>query len=161
MNAYAQTPPRDRRQGRRLLTMRNTMYVALVVLVAFTLISVASELRKPVPGEFGRLYEARPTTTVAAKPQPVVIPEGKIVEYTNADPLSIETMNREEILGVTNPVNPVAAARDEQVRASIQAAQAFPAPEEKLSLDANEAKPKKARFAISGGAGGIYTAPAQ
>ena len=156
-------PLRDRRQGRRLLTTKNALWTLLGLFVLFAAVSIASEFRSSKPGSFGRLYERREIGAPKAERVPAVVVEAPVQEETYADPLRLDTINREEVLGVTNPVNTKAAERDAWLQQQqISGAQTIPAPEQKLGFHGPEsAEHRRARFAISGGATGVRTAPAQ
>jgi hypothetical protein len=149
---------RDRRRGRRLLTLRNSTWAAAIALVLFAGISISSELGDRKSGEYGRLYAKRAAEAANARPQPTVITEAPQTPATEirddqfADPLRIEAQQKEAILGADNiGLDPRA-----QLQPSDEYVQNFE-PEQKLSLN-NDGQHKKARFVITGGAGGVYTA---
>lgn len=146
---------RDRRRGRRLLTLRNSTWAAAIALVLFAGISISSELGDRKSGDYGRLYAKRAAEAANARPQPTVITEApqpsEIRDEQFADPLRIEAQQKEAFLGVDNiELDPRA-----QLQPSEEYLQNFE-PEQKLSL--NNTGQKKARFVITGGAGGVYTA---
>jgi hypothetical protein len=145
--------PRDRRSGKRILTLRNAIISALALLAIFTTVTMTSELRGTPKDEFGRLYQQRIPEPGAARPEPVVIEEGpQISDATAADPLRVETIQKEHYLGVNNvTLDP---------RASLPVDPAFKTefePEQKLALGATGKRSEKSRFVITGGAAGVYT----
>lgn len=151
----------ERRQGKRILTLKNSLRATVVVLIAFTAISVASEFRGTESGQLGRLYQKRPAVTQlqVEKPQVIVKEAPGVTDQDLADPLTVEAMRREQILGVTgsDPLDP----RDprDQVQLSSTAEYLTPEfrPADPLDLNSSKAEKGKARFAIEGGAGGVYT----
>lgn len=159
-------PVRDRRKGKRILTAKNAMYVFGALLLSFTVISAASEFHRDTPGEFGRLYQERPHSSgVAAAPTSTVVVKeaAPVPEKTFADPMNLDTINREQVLGVQNPVNTTAAERDAWLRTQ-ESAQAQTIAGGHGTLGFHDATPtltpRRARFAISGGAGGVSVATA-
>ncbi|HUP65077.1 MAG TPA: hypothetical protein VM557_07340 [Thermoanaerobaculia bacterium] len=93
-------PPRDRRRRRRLLTKRNVGITLAVLLVAFLGISLYFESKSPSDG-YGRLYRERSMATELPEPKPFeVVQETDIHERRGANPLLVEGMRRQEILGV-------------------------------------------------------------
>jgi len=115
-------PIRDRRQRRRILTMRNLGGAAIVLVVLFLVVTIYSEMRKPAPNQYGRLFshEMAKSDIAEPKPQLEVIPEGTVGDQTAADPMLIAPAAREQYLGVTAPPTPAApvqaTAADEFVR---------------------------------------------
>ncbi|MEA2489486.1 MAG: hypothetical protein QOH21_1278, partial [Acidobacteriota bacterium] len=96
-------PIRDRRQSKRYLTLRNFGIAAVVLLVAFLLITIRSERRGVGPGDYGRLYHSEmPDAVKVAKPVEVVR-DGtpSVPDETAADPTLVEPMGRAQWLGDT------------------------------------------------------------
>ena len=92
-------PARDRRRRRRLLTKRNVAIGLGVLLVAFLGISLYFE-SKSSEG-YGRLYRERAMSTELPEPKPFEVVQGTdIEERRGANPLLVEGMRRQEILGV-------------------------------------------------------------
>lgn len=93
----------ERRQRTRILTLKNAGYTALVVGVLFVIASVASELRDTTSGRYGRLYGNEMTKSAsplaAQEPSKGELPT--VAEATHADPMLIESAQREAYLGVT------------------------------------------------------------
>jgi hypothetical protein len=146
----------DRRQGKRILTLKNSAKVGAVAIVLFAAISVFSEFRKTKPGELGRLYEKRPAVAEleVAKPQVIVEEAPAVADQNVADPLTIEAMRREQILGVTgaDPLDPRS-----DVQLSSAAGYITPDYRPATPLAVTGSDKGKARFKIEGGAGGVYT----
>lgn len=101
-------PIRDRRQSRRILTLRNARNVAIVLLLLFVMITIHSEVRKPVPGQYGRLYSREMARDDAALKQPKVdvVREAPVSDQTAADPMLIAPAAREQWLGVDRGPQP-------------------------------------------------------
>jgi hypothetical protein len=158
-------PARDRRRSKRLLTTRNALWFFGVLVFCFAVVSIASEFRSSKPGEYGRLYERRP---VASHVTPVtehpVIAEARVQEETYADPLSLDTINRQVVLGVDG-TNTKVAERDAWLRQQEQQqATTIAGGPGALGFGGGPVQSQtptrgKARFAITGGAGGVTVAP--
>jgi hypothetical protein len=134
-------PIRDRRQRRRLLTIRNTGYATLVVIVAFLVISVRSELRRGTPeGDYGRLYgqELPPPPTQAVEVVREATPAAVVDDHVSADPMLTAPAARAEFLET-----------DATANASTLGATAEP-----LTLSATP-RDGNARVAIVGGPEGV------
>jgi hypothetical protein len=103
-------PIRDRRRGRRILTIRNFGIVLAVSAVLFALLTVTSELRRPKAGEYGRLV-AREVPNAPIQPQTrEIVAEAPVPDETAADPTLITSQARAQYLGVEQvPVQPAAA----------------------------------------------------
>ncbi|HEX2061178.1 MAG TPA: hypothetical protein VHK90_10590 [Thermoanaerobaculia bacterium] len=94
-------PIRDRRQRKRYLTLKNFRNAMIVLALLFVVITIRSELRGTGPGYYGRLYEKelpppveprKPVEVVREEPPPVV------PEATHADPMLVESFEREQWL---------------------------------------------------------------
>ena len=146
------------------MTAKNAMYVFGALLLSFTVISAASEFHHETPGQFGRLYENRPHSSgVAAVPTSTVVVKeaAPVPEQTFANPMNLDTINREQVLGVQNPVNTTAAERDAWLRAQeASQAQTIAGGQGVLGFhsDTPTLTPRHARVAITGGAGGVSVA---
>ena len=112
-------PIRDRRRGKRILTLKNLRNVTLVAVALFVALTVVSEVRKPkLEGNYGRLFGeqvAVPTPEVQRTPQ--IVTEGPIADQDHADPMLLAPAAREQYLGVEpntasalNPAVPVESA---------------------------------------------------
>jgi len=103
-------PIRDRRRGRRILTTRNVLGAAVVAILAFTAITIRSQLRKPT-GDYGRLFgqQVSATPAVATAPASIVMegPASSVSDQTAADPMLLSGSARDQYLGV-HPQEPAA-----------------------------------------------------
>ena len=103
-------PYPDRRQRKRIVTLRNFRNLALIAVALFAVISIASELRNPGDSDFGRLYGrevAKVPETTAQPIQSAVVPAEPVDETASADPFLLQSAAREQYLGVNEPLAPV------------------------------------------------------
>ena len=91
-------PVRDRRQHRRILTLKNFWKFVLVILAIFAGITIEANLRHPKTTDYGRLYRNRvqQTSTVSRKQE--IVQEGQINDATAADPTLVGAQARAQIL---------------------------------------------------------------
>jgi len=85
-------PIRDRRQHRRILTLRHAGYAALLAIVVFFAITIRSEMRHgSADGDYGRLYhrELPPVSAPQVKPVEIVKEQTPIPDQNAADPMLI------------------------------------------------------------------------
>lgn len=83
-------PIRDRRQRKRYLTLKNFGAATAVLAVAFVAISIRSEMRGRVEGDYGRLFQREIATEVEQKPIEVVHEAPPPVDdATHADPMLV------------------------------------------------------------------------
>lgn len=92
-------PIRDRRQRRRILTVKNCAMTMLAFAVVFAAISIYSEARKGTAGEYGRLFGSQ----VGAPPREVsrnvpVVEEGAVADQAAPDPMLIAPAAKERLL---------------------------------------------------------------
>jgi hypothetical protein len=111
--AQPNVPYPDRRQRKRIMTLRNFRNFALIVLALFAVMSIASELRNPGDNDFGRLYSREVAKVPDTTPKPIesaVVPAEPVDDAVSADPFLLEAAAREQYLGVTEltppPVTP-------------------------------------------------------
>jgi hypothetical protein len=107
-------PIRDRRQRRRILTIRNCAISMLSAAVIFAAISIYNEARHAPAGEYGRLFGSQvPATNTAISRNVDVIQEGPVDDQRAADPMLVAPAAREQLLlANTNvPVAPIAAPK--------------------------------------------------
>ena len=93
-------PVRDRRQHRRILTLRNFAIAAAVGAAALVGITIEANLRNPKTEDFGRLYGNR-IAQPAAPPvsrKVDIIREGTINDQIAADPTLVSAQARAQIL---------------------------------------------------------------
>jgi hypothetical protein len=142
--------PRDRRSRRRILTKRNLLSVAGVVLLVFIVVSVIGEFRSSSgEGTFGRLYDSRgpnaePAVPIREQIEPLAISEGA------HDPLLSEAVKREQLLGITEYVTPMPEPYDEP-----QIIATTPARPLETGIPPEERERRPSRFVISGGSNGV------
>jgi hypothetical protein len=107
-------PIRDRRQRRRILTIRNCAISMLSVAVIFATISIYNEARRTPAGEYGRLFGSQvPATNTAISRNVDVIEEAPVDDQRAADPMLVAPAAREQLLlantNVPAPVPPPSA----------------------------------------------------
>lgn len=91
-------PIKDRRQSRRILTLRNGAIAVVVLVVVFIGISIRSEMEPKGGGSFGRLLD-REMPPVEAKPLEVVKETGAPVDdHSSPDPMLVAPAAREQWL---------------------------------------------------------------
>jgi hypothetical protein len=108
-------PIRDRRQRRRILTVRNCAISMLSFAVIFAAISIYNEARHAPAGEYGRLFVSQVPATSSTIPRNVdVIKEAPVDDQRTADPMLVAPAAREQILmantNVAAPAQPVPIA---------------------------------------------------
>ncbi len=100
-------PVRDRRQHRRILTLKHFRNALFVIIAIFAVITIAANLRKSNKSDYGRLYAPRVESTTAVPKQPEVVEEGQITDATAADPTLVSAQARSQILtGEGDPTQP-------------------------------------------------------
>jgi hypothetical protein len=136
--AQPNVPYPDRRQRKRIVTLRNFRNFALIAIALFAVISIASEMRGPAKEDFGRLYGREVAKVPETTPEPIqsaIVPAEPVDDNASADPFLLEAAAREQYLGVNEPLQPVVT----------------PAP-----VEAPAPLPKEhARIEISGDANGV------
>ena len=90
-------PIRDRRQHRRILTLRNAAISFAVLVMVFIGISVRSEMEPEHRDAFGRLLQ-RELPDVDSKPVEVVTEAVPVDDHTAADPMLVAPAAREQWL---------------------------------------------------------------
>lgn len=107
-------PIRDRRQRRRILTLKNFRNAALVLVAIYVGIMIEEHFRAPKnTTEYGRLSRVESATAVARKPD--VIREGApIPDANSADPMLVAPAAREQLLRADSNV-PTATVTTAQV----------------------------------------------
>src|SRR5438270_1300135 len=92
-------PIRDRRQRRRILTIRNAAISMLSLAVIVAAISIYNEARRTPAGEYGRLFGSQvPATNTAISRKVDVIKEGPVDDRRAADPMLVAPGAREQLL---------------------------------------------------------------
>ena len=97
-------PVRDRRQRRRILTLKNFARVAVVLVIFLAGIIVEANLRRPGPSSsYGRLFGKQVSGQSAVQPRKVEIVTPAIEDQKAADPLLVDAQRREQYLGSVDP----------------------------------------------------------
>jgi hypothetical protein len=92
-------PIRDRRQRRRILTIRNCAISMLSVAVIFAAVSIYNEARRAPAGEYGRLFGSQvPATNTAISRKVDVVEEAPVDDQRAADPMLVAPAAREQLL---------------------------------------------------------------
>ena len=99
-------PIRDRRQRRRVLTIKNVAMTMLGVAVVIAAISIYSKGRRDPAAEYGRLTGevAAPNRDLARKVN--VVEEGPVAAQAAPDPMLIAPAAREQLLMANSNVAP-------------------------------------------------------
>ncbi|MGH9457092.1 MAG: hypothetical protein ACRD2J_05565 [Thermoanaerobaculia bacterium] len=94
-------PVVDRRRHRRWLTKRNVLLLVAGIVAVFLGLSVWSEIGGPGDDDYGRLYSRRTSVPELPGRRPYdVVAEQEIEAQGGVDPLLVEGMRREQVLGV-------------------------------------------------------------
>jgi hypothetical protein len=106
-------PIRDRRQSRRILTVKNCAISMLSVAVIVAAISTYNGARRAPAGEYGRLFGGQvPATNTTISRNVDVIKEGPVDDQRAADPMLVAPAAREQLLlANTNVPVPAPAPR--------------------------------------------------
>src|SRR3954453_21992214 len=92
-------PIRDRRQRRRILTIKNCAITMLSLAVVFASISIYNEARRAPAGEYGRLFGSQvPPANETISRKVDVIKEGPVDDQRAADPMLVAPAAREQLL---------------------------------------------------------------
>ncbi|HSP14089.1 MAG TPA: hypothetical protein VLV78_04995 [Thermoanaerobaculia bacterium] len=98
-------PVRDRRQRRRILTLKNFGYAVAALVAIFAGITIEANLRGRKPHQdFGRLYDRQLDSKAAVQKKPEIVQEAPISDQTAPDPMLVDAMAREQFLRVEQPV---------------------------------------------------------
>jgi hypothetical protein len=91
-------PIRDRRQHRRILTLKNLRKALLVLVALFAGITIEAHLRRPnQTDDFGRLYGRQFPSTAMKHPE--IVPEAApIADANSADPMLVAPQARAQLL---------------------------------------------------------------
>ncbi len=112
-------PIRDRRQRKRILTLKNFRNALIVVLVLFTVLTIRSEMRGRKADDYGRLVgHELPVERPVGKPTEIVTEQPAVRDETSADPMLVGPAARAQYLGVTTlePLPSIATGTDSQRR---------------------------------------------
>ncbi len=92
-------PIRDRRQSRRILTVKNCAISMLSAAVIVASISIYNEARSAPAGEYGRLFGSQvPAANAPISRNVDVIKEGAVDDQRAADPMLVAPAAREQLL---------------------------------------------------------------
>jgi hypothetical protein len=100
-------PIRDRRQRRRILTIKNCAMTMLGIAVVFATISIYSEARRGKGGDYGRLFGSQvgtPNRNVARNVE--IVHEGSVADQSAPDPMLVAPAGREQLLMARSNVAP-------------------------------------------------------
>ena len=116
-------PVRDRRQRRRILTLKNFGRIAIAVAVLFAGLTIRSEMRRTTTGDYGRLFGKQVAgQTEIVKPKYDVIKEASPVsDQTAADPTLLEPAARSQYLGVESTMAPASPPAADEIRPAMPA----------------------------------------
>lgn len=94
-------PIRDRRQHRRILTLKNFGRAFIVLAAMFIGLTVYSSRSSKTAGDYGRLFGKQVSSqTTIATPKYDVVKEAPVNDQTAADPLLVDALRREQWLSV-------------------------------------------------------------
>lgn len=93
------------------MTLRNFGWMVVAIVIALALINVASELRAPRAGDYGRLFTKRVVDEDKnVHPAPAVVHEAEVPDQDRVDPMLIAPAARTEYLGTSPAATmPIAA----------------------------------------------------
>jgi hypothetical protein len=137
-------PIRDRRQGRRILTLKNFRNAGVVLLALFAVVTIYAKLRTPKAADgYGRLYKGQiKIPDVTTKPPEIVHEAGPIADADGADPTLLSAAARAQYLGAGSNM-PAQTANVTTVGALTPA------------QTASTVQKKDERVTIAGGAAGV------
>jgi hypothetical protein len=113
-------PIRDRRQRRRILTIKNCAMTMLGVAVVFASISIYSASRRGKADDYGRLFGSQvgaPTRDVSRNIE--VVHEGSVADQSAPDPMLAAPAAREQLLMAKSNVDPTPASPSQVTPAPI------------------------------------------
>lgn len=100
-------PIRDRRQGVRILTLKNFWRSLIVVVVGFGLVDLGLHLRHSSSDDYGRLVQKEiGHPAVVARRAPAVVVAEPVPDQQSADPFLVGPAAREQYLGTPAPLQP-------------------------------------------------------
>jgi hypothetical protein len=99
-------PIRDRRQRRRILTLKNFRNAAVVLIALFAVVTIYAKFRTPkTADDYGRLYKGQIKTPDVTPKQPEIVQEaGPIADADGADPTLLSAAARAQYLGTDSNV---------------------------------------------------------
>ena len=117
-------PIRDRRSRKRVLTLKNSGYAAIALVVVFAALTIQSDLRHTKSDGYGRLL-GKQVAQPEVVPQKVdVVREAPpVADETSADPLLLAPAAREQYLGVDSSNMPQPQQTQTVVSSSVMTSQ--------------------------------------
>ncbi len=107
-------PIRDRRQRRRILTIKNCAITMLSLAVVFAVISIYSEARRGKGGDYGRLFGTQVGNASRGVSRNLeVVHEGSVDDQSAPDPMLVAPAGREQLLMAKSNVDPTPATTSE------------------------------------------------
>jgi hypothetical protein len=91
-------PIKDRRQSRRILTIKNCAMTMLGIAVVFASISIYSESRRGTTGDYGRLFGSQVGAPNQVSSSAAIVHEGSVADQTAPDPMLVAPAAREQLL---------------------------------------------------------------
>jgi hypothetical protein len=113
-------PIRDRRQRRRILTIKNCAVTMLSLAVVFATISIYSASRRGKAADYGRLFGTQvgaPNRGVSRNLE--VVHEGTVADQSASDPMLIAPAGREQLLMAKSNVDQTPALTSQVTPAPI------------------------------------------
>ena len=113
-------PIRDRRQRRRILTIKNCALTMLSLAVVFASISIYSASRRGNTADYGRLFGTQvgaPNRGVSRNLE--VVHEGTVADQSAPDPMLVAPAGREQLLMAKSNVDPTPAPTSQVTPAPI------------------------------------------
>ena len=94
-------PIRDRRQRKRILTLKNFAKAMLAAAILLAALIVQSDLRHPANDTYGRLFGKQVSGhTEVTQPKYDIVREAPVPDQTSADPTLVGPAARAQYLGV-------------------------------------------------------------
>ena len=127
-------PPRDRRQRRRILTLRNSIWILGAILVVFGAYSLWNELHPKSDDGLALLEERqqRVENDIVREVTPYVADDERVAELDPRLPISAEPSRKDEFLGVEDPEPRHSLQREDTVMIAPLGTNREPAPSPSL-----------------------------
>jgi hypothetical protein len=111
-------PIKDRRERRRILTIKNCAMTMLGIAVVFASISIYSGSRRGTAGDYGRLFGTQVGAPNHVSSNVAIVQEGAVTDQSAPDPMLVAPAGRERLLMAGSNVDqtplpvPVTATRN-------------------------------------------------
>jgi len=105
-------PIRDRRQHRRIVTLKNFGRLAIALAIVLAGLTIASEMQRGTPSDgYGRLFRKEVAShNDVARQKFDIVKEAPVADQTAADPMLIRPAARAQALGIgLDPAKPAGA----------------------------------------------------